>query len=153
MFADDVAWISREARVTRPAIVGHSLGGVVALTVAARHPDLPAAVVALDAPILPPAAVQASRAALIARLQTDDYQAAARAFAESMFLPTDDPERRARIVGRMSATLPHVMASALAGVFAADHAAMVGATVPCSTSAPRSLAPTSHACASCAQRW
>jgi pimeloyl-ACP methyl ester carboxylesterase len=46
--ADDVAWLCGETGFERPVIVGHSLGGSIGLELAARHPDVPAAVVALD---------------------------------------------------------------------------------------------------------
>ncbi|MCL5265837.1 MAG: alpha/beta hydrolase [Chloroflexi bacterium] len=54
VFADDVAWLCYELGVHAPVIVGHGLGGQIGLEVAARFPDLPAAIVAVDALILPP---------------------------------------------------------------------------------------------------
>ena len=53
-FADDVAWLGREISLVGPVIVGHSMGGLVALDIAARFADLPAAVVILDTPVVPP---------------------------------------------------------------------------------------------------
>lgn len=46
--ADDVATAARAAGMSRVCLVGHSWGGAAALTVAARHPDLVASLVALD---------------------------------------------------------------------------------------------------------
>jgi pimeloyl-ACP methyl ester carboxylesterase len=46
--ADDVAWLCRQVGLTDPIIVGHSLGGSIAVELAARYPTLPSAVVALD---------------------------------------------------------------------------------------------------------
>lgn len=37
-FAEDVAWLCRELELERPVIVGHSMGGVIALNVARRWP-------------------------------------------------------------------------------------------------------------------
>jgi pimeloyl-ACP methyl ester carboxylesterase len=52
-FADDVLAVVAHAGVARPVVVGHSLGGLVALTCAAR-PDAVAAAVLVDpAPMLP----------------------------------------------------------------------------------------------------
>lgn len=53
-YADDLVWLCYELGVYRPVVVGHGLGGMVALATAASHPDLPAGVVMLDSPILPP---------------------------------------------------------------------------------------------------
>jgi pimeloyl-ACP methyl ester carboxylesterase len=46
--AEEIARYIREARLERPAIVGHSLGGTWAMLVAARHPDLAGKVMVLD---------------------------------------------------------------------------------------------------------
>ena len=48
--ADDLAWLLGELGVARPVVVGHSMGGVVALVLAARYPELPAAIVMVDMP-------------------------------------------------------------------------------------------------------
>jgi pimeloyl-ACP methyl ester carboxylesterase len=33
-FADDLVWLCREVRIERPVVIGHSMGGVIALTLA-----------------------------------------------------------------------------------------------------------------------
>ena len=45
--ADEIARYIREARLERPAIIGHSMGGTVAMTVAARH-DLVSRLMVVD---------------------------------------------------------------------------------------------------------
>lgn len=47
--ADALAWLCSELGVYRPVAVGQSVSGAVAVEVAARYPDLLAAVVTLDA--------------------------------------------------------------------------------------------------------
>lgn len=54
VFVDDLAWICAQLGVHRPVVIGHSLGGQIAMQLAASHPDVPAAAVALDATIVPP---------------------------------------------------------------------------------------------------
>lgn len=50
-FASDLAQLCYELGVYLPAVIGHGLGGTIAIELASRFPDIPAAVVALDAPI------------------------------------------------------------------------------------------------------
>jgi pimeloyl-ACP methyl ester carboxylesterase len=113
-FADDLAWLCGQLRVEKPVVVGHSMGGVIALELAARHPSVPGAIVmldggtrtldgpALDDPLLPLA--QAMRDAPDLEFLRETIG--------GMFLPTSDPELRARIADEMLAHPRHVMASA-----------------------------------------
>ena len=47
-FADDLACFCAHLGIVKPVIVGHSLGGGIALELAARYPTLPRAVVLVD---------------------------------------------------------------------------------------------------------
>ncbi len=117
LFADDLAWLCREIGLAKPVVIGHSMGGVIAVELAHRHPDLPAAVVALDAPLAPPPARRERSLRLLEALRGPNYRAAQRDFvAQVLFLPTDDPQRKARIVDAMSSAPQHVMASAYAAL-------------------------------------
>jgi pimeloyl-ACP methyl ester carboxylesterase len=123
-FADDLAWICGELEVERPVIVGHSLGGAVTLAAAARHPDLPAAIVLCDPALFLPA--DGPFAEVVAALASEQYRAVAEHFvASQLFIESDDPARRARIVEQMLATPQHVMHSAFQhlGAFDGDAAA------------------------------
>jgi pimeloyl-ACP methyl ester carboxylesterase len=113
-FADDLAWLCAQLGVTKPVVVGHSMGGNVAFELARRHPDLPAAIVAVDSAIvLPPGGREATQE-LAAALRGPDWQAAVqRGVAESLFLPTDDPGLKAQIVAGMASLPQHVTLSAL----------------------------------------
>jgi pimeloyl-ACP methyl ester carboxylesterase len=51
-FADDVAWLARGLRLDRPVVVGHSMGGMIAVEAAAAYPEVFVAAVALDAPLV-----------------------------------------------------------------------------------------------------
>jgi pimeloyl-ACP methyl ester carboxylesterase len=127
-FADDVAWLCRELGLHRPVVVGHSLGGVVALELAARFPELPGAVVMLDSPLFVPPSLLDAVAPVITGLKGPDYREVQRRLVASVsFLPTDDPERKARIVEHMSSAPQRVMASAFEDLFAYDGAAAAAA--------------------------
>jgi pimeloyl-ACP methyl ester carboxylesterase len=46
--AEEIARYIREARLSRPAVVGHSLGGTWAMMIAARHPELVSRLMVVD---------------------------------------------------------------------------------------------------------
>jgi pimeloyl-ACP methyl ester carboxylesterase len=131
-FSDDIAWLCDQLGVRQPVIIGHSMGGVIALDVAARFPELPSAVVLSDAPVLPPAALVDGVRPLMEALRSPNYREAQRQFvADALFLPGDDPQRKASIVDAMSEAPQHVMASAFENIFTWDGAAAAaGCTVP-----------------------
>ncbi|MFI5316200.1 MAG: alpha/beta fold hydrolase [Myxococcota bacterium] len=131
-FADDLAWLCRELRLERPAVVGHSMGGAIALAVAARHPELPRAIALCDPAVIPPPFLRAAIDPFIAALRTPDFKAVAAQFIQDrLFGANDDPARRARIVADMCETPQRVMLSAFENLFAFDsEAAARGCKVP-----------------------
>lgn len=110
-FADDLAWLCRELGIYKPVVIIHSMGAI-GLELAARFPDLPAAIVLLDTPFLPPPEAQAGFQQLLAGLRSPAYQETLRQVADQLaFLPTDDQERKAQIIEAMSALPQQVMVS------------------------------------------
>ncbi len=151
-FADDLAWLAAELVLEQPVVIGHSLGGVIALDLAARYPTLPRAVVALDAPIVPPPALKEYIRPFVAQLRTDGYMEPLQKFISGMFLPTDDADRKQRIVERMMSAPRHVLASAMEKLvdYDSDQAAAackvplltIGSAVPaCDVARLRKLCP------------
>lgn len=115
--ADDVAALSRELGLSRPVIVGHSLGGMIGIELAARHPSLAGPVVAVDpGPIDPLPQTRRIFEALIEQLEGPDSDAALKAYVETMFLTTDDPQRRDHIVETMCLAPRHAAIAVLRGV-------------------------------------
>jgi pimeloyl-ACP methyl ester carboxylesterase len=47
-FADDLALFCEQVAIDKPVVVGHSLGGMIAVELAARYPALPRALVLVD---------------------------------------------------------------------------------------------------------
>ncbi len=47
-FADDLARFCAEVKIEKPVVVGHSLGGMIAVELAARYPSVPRALVLVD---------------------------------------------------------------------------------------------------------
>jgi pimeloyl-ACP methyl ester carboxylesterase len=114
-FADDLAWLCERLGVVKPVVIGHSMGGNIALELAARHPELPAAIVMVDsAIILPPELLQGVKPVAEA-LRGPGFRGVQRQFVggEPFFLSTDDPTHKARILDVMSSAPQHVMANAL----------------------------------------
>jgi pimeloyl-ACP methyl ester carboxylesterase len=127
-FADDLAWLSRELGLHKPIVIGHSMGGVIALALAQRHPDLPAAIVMVDAPVTPRPELADQITPFTEALRSPAYREAARGFIEgSLFLATDNADRKRRIVDQMTAAPQHVMASAMEAIFAFDSDAAAAA--------------------------
>ncbi len=126
--ADDLAWMCAQLGLSRPVVVGHSLGGIVALALTASHPDLVGAVVALDSVLLLGNERRAAMTALLTRLRSDDYLPALRAYFGGFFAAADDPERRRWILEEIGRVPPHVGLSIWEdGTFHFDDAAAVAA--------------------------
>jgi pimeloyl-ACP methyl ester carboxylesterase len=110
-FADDLAWTCAQLGLNRPVIVGHSLGGLVALELAAMDPECPSAVVAIDSVLLPPVHRPEIVHALVASLRGPAPAAALRAYFETFFSPQDDPRRKSWILDAAVKTPPYVTSS------------------------------------------
>jgi len=48
--AEELARYIREEKLDRPAVIGHSMGGTIAMMLAARHPEVPGKIMVLDIP-------------------------------------------------------------------------------------------------------
>src|SRR4051794_1519973 len=84
--ADDVAWLSEQLGVRRPVLIGHSMGGVVALELLAARPDAACAVVLLDSPVAVGQATADSFAPFAASLRSENGRERFRAFCHGMFM-------------------------------------------------------------------
>jgi pimeloyl-ACP methyl ester carboxylesterase len=129
-FAADLAWLCDQLRIEKPVVIGHSMGGIVALMLAAQYPELPAAVVMVDMPtfaLCGPPVPPDPRVEILEGLRGPAYPQAARQLVERMFLPTDDPERRAWIVEGMTSAPQHVFSSIAEDAWGCDLAAAASA--------------------------
>lgn len=115
--ADDVAGLCRELDLKRPVVVGHSLGGMIGIELAARHPSIPAAIVAVDpGPIDMLPTSRALFEAFIAALEGPDSAAVREAYVADMFLPTDDGQRKRQITETMCSAPLGMAVDVLRGV-------------------------------------
>ncbi|MHB1446095.1 MAG: alpha/beta fold hydrolase [Acidimicrobiales bacterium] len=103
-YAAAVVEVCTTLGLVAPVVVGHSMGGITAMEVAAQQPDLPGAVVLVDpAPIEPSEETGALLAGLTTQLEGDLDGSVRRQFVGSfLFGPADDPVRKERIIASMS---------------------------------------------------
>jgi len=113
-FAADIVAVCGAARAGRVVLCGHSLGGAIALDVAAMKPDMVAGVVLLDGAVLFPDALRDQiLAGLVPALEGDGWLEALRGyFAARMFAPVDPPDLRAQILAGLAA-LPRQLPAAV----------------------------------------
>jgi len=117
--ADDVAWLCGELRLSKPILVGHSLGGMIGIELAARYPLLPSAIVAVDpGPIDPLPETRSFFEGFVAQLEGPEGDAVRRAYIEGMFLASDDADRRGWIVETMCSVPQRVAVAVIRGVLA-----------------------------------
>ena len=95
-WAEDVAWMIRRLEMERPILVGHSMGGLVAVEVAARYPDLAAAVITLDSPSLIPGWNTRYPGSYTDAMQGADFRETLKEFLGVAWHPVDSAERRSR---------------------------------------------------------
>ena len=132
-FGNDIAWLCEQLQVEGPVVMGHSMGGAVALELAAAHPTLASAVVLLDPlPIVAAPMWRDGVSGFAEALRGPGYREAIRGYASSrMFRPADDQSVCGRIVEDMCATPQHVICPLVASI-----AAWRGETVASLVKAP-----------------
>jgi pimeloyl-ACP methyl ester carboxylesterase len=116
--AAEVAATAGRLDVSRSVVVGHSLGAMVALALTQQLPELVRAVVMTDPPPLSKEVWKGFAAQLVPSFEGPDGPAGRLRFVEQMFLPTDDADRRARIIETMCA-VPNDVAIPLVRAMAA----------------------------------
>jgi pimeloyl-ACP methyl ester carboxylesterase len=88
-YADDIACLCRDLKITSPIVVGHSMGGMVAVELAARHPVLPAAIVLISSGVLFPKAALEDEDKVLRGLRSANYRTAIQALIDQICLPSD----------------------------------------------------------------
>jgi pimeloyl-ACP methyl ester carboxylesterase len=111
-FADDLAWLCTELALSKPIVVGHSMGGNVALELAARYPETCASIVLIDSLVLPPRSVVDALRSMEEPLRGPDYRSVYQQVILSLFLPSDDETRKTELIASLPMAPQHVLASA-----------------------------------------
>jgi pimeloyl-ACP methyl ester carboxylesterase len=129
--ASSVAALGRQLGLGRGVLVSHSLGAMVALALSRQAPELVSSVIMVDPPPLSQEVWKDFAGSLLPGFEGPDSATARRKFVEQMFLPTDDADRRARIVKTMCAAPDDVAIATTKAMAAFDAAAIMhGCEVP-----------------------
>ncbi len=126
-FARAIDAVMRDAGVERAVLVGHSMGGPVALTFLRLFPARTKALVLVDAFMPETPKDDADRARRKAQLEPflhsfheSNYKETSQKMIEGMFSAKTTPAQREEIRTRMLATPQHVVVSAMEGMFALE---------------------------------
>jgi pimeloyl-ACP methyl ester carboxylesterase len=125
--AGDVAGVCEQLGVGQAVMIGHSMGGIVAVHVAASHPDLVRGVVVLDSPLLPPAAFGELVPPLVEGMRSPAFREVTRQFQGQFAGFADDEARREALLDRLVAGEQHVKVATLEHVFGDENEAAVRA--------------------------
>jgi pimeloyl-ACP methyl ester carboxylesterase len=109
--AADIASVCDHLDVDSAVIVGHSLGGAVAMELAARSPDKVAALVLLDGALLFHEEVVQAAAPMLEALRTPDWRDVVHGFVDTGFIATDDLEPRRRAHAEIQRLSQHAVAA------------------------------------------
>lgn len=111
MLADDVGWVCEQLAIKQAVVVGHSLGGLVALELAAARPDLARGAALIDSALLAGGDREATVAGLVAELRGPDGHRVMREYFRLFFGPHDDPAVCDWILDQVVRTPAHVTSS------------------------------------------
>jgi pimeloyl-ACP methyl ester carboxylesterase len=117
--ADDVAWLCRELQLSKPIVIGHSLGGMIAIELAARYPSLPRAVVADDPGAIDPLpSARMFYEGLATQIEGPDGDRVRQAYIQGMLLTNNDAAQKRWIIETMCSVPSRVAVAVLRGVVA-----------------------------------
>ncbi len=124
-YADDVAYIIGQLGLGKVVAVGHSMGGITVLQLAAAHPECVAAIVMVDpSSFARPPEVRSGIEAMVAAIDSGN-QEPRRQFVANMFLPNSDRQLVEKVLEVMMAAPNHVAANAMRGILAFDDPRLV----------------------------
>jgi pimeloyl-ACP methyl ester carboxylesterase len=110
-FADDLAWTCQELGLAKPVVIGHSLGGMIALDFASAYPDRVGAIVLIDSLLLAGRDRPEVVRELVDQLRGSDPNLALRGYFANLFGPDDDPALTSWILDQAARTPRHVTSS------------------------------------------
>jgi pimeloyl-ACP methyl ester carboxylesterase len=128
-YSDDLSFIASRLGLQRPIVVGHSMGGLIALDFADRHADQVSAAVVLEPMAIAPELLQGLQP-ILAGVRTDGYRDVVAGLMNYLTGPHFEAQARARLVSFIRSCHQHVLISAMEGILAFDSEA-AAANVKC----------------------
>ena len=126
-YADDIAFAIDQLGLGKAIAVGHSMGGITALQLAAAHPDKVAAIVMVDpAPFVFPPELKAAVEGLVSAIEAGNQEPRRQFIANNLYLPSSDKKLVDDVLKVMMAAPSHIAASAMKGILAFDGPAVAG---------------------------
>jgi pimeloyl-ACP methyl ester carboxylesterase len=120
-YADDLTSVIAHLGLGKVVAIGHSMGGLAVLQLAAAHPDGVAAIVMVDpASFVRSPELRARTEAMVAAIEAGNQEPRRQFIADHMFLPTSDRKLVEDVLAVMMATPSHVAAEAMRGILAFD---------------------------------
>jgi pimeloyl-ACP methyl ester carboxylesterase len=119
LFARAVNAVLEDARVQKAAVVGHSMGGMVAYEFARRWPEKTIALIWVDGAFAIPVDVDQQIAGLRKRAEdfrSPDYQEKVRQFIDQLYVPQTPTAVRDEVARSVLATPQHVLVGCLDGL-------------------------------------
>jgi len=131
-YSDDVAWLSREIGLARPVLIGHSMGGLIALNVVRKWPQLARASVFVDAATMPfPAEFAPAVSSMLDGLRSPAHrEVAANFIGNFLFRPESDPHLKDDVIKGMTGAPQRAMLTAMASIVSTSEAAPGPVPVP-----------------------
>jgi pimeloyl-ACP methyl ester carboxylesterase len=119
--ADDLAFIAQRLGLSPAVVVGHSMGGLIALDFAARHGHRVAATVLLEAMVVAPDVIEGLRP-ILAGVRAPDHRDFVGRLITYLAGPRFDPELRGRLVKGIQACSQQVLTAAMEAIIGFDSA-------------------------------
>jgi pimeloyl-ACP methyl ester carboxylesterase len=120
-YADDIAYLIDQLDLGKVVAVGHSMGGITVLQLAAAYPTRVAGIVMVDpAPFVFPPELKAAVDGIVSAIETGNQQPRRDFIANALFLPTSDRKLVEEVLAVMMAAPSHVAAAAMKGILAFD---------------------------------
>lgn len=128
VYAEDLAFLCSELQLEQIFVIGHSMGGMIGLSLAAR-PGLVSGVVLIDSFVFPSAKLIEALEPLRSAIKQQNYREVYRQAISSLLLPSDKNSIVEKLRWETPAASQHVLAASLESHF--DQASVLKAAQSC----------------------